>query len=82
MKTIRLGVIGTGLAWKKLHYPAIKEIITSGEIGEAVYFIRNNISCFPCKIADRNEVVYVDEPQKEEYINYIEGRERMQPYIQ
>jgi len=26
MKTIRLGVIGTGLAWKKLHYPAIKEL--------------------------------------------------------
>ncbi|MFW5991998.1 MAG: Gfo/Idh/MocA family protein, partial [Halanaerobiaceae bacterium] len=26
MKKIRLGVIGTGMAWKRLHWPAIKEL--------------------------------------------------------
>lgn len=26
MKKIRLGVIGTGLAWERLHYPAIREL--------------------------------------------------------
>lgn len=26
MKTVRLGVIGTGMAWEWLHYPAIKEL--------------------------------------------------------
>ena len=28
----------------------IKEIINSGKIGEAIYFIRNNASCFPCEM--------------------------------
>lgn len=28
----------------------IREIINSGKIGEVVYFIRNNASCFPCEM--------------------------------
>jgi len=28
----------------------IKEIISSGKIGDVVYFIRNNIACFPCEM--------------------------------
>jgi len=36
-------------------YNKIKEIITSGNIGEVVYFIRNNIACFPCEMANENE---------------------------
>jgi len=34
------------------------------------------------KSIETKEVVYVDEPQYKEYINYVEGRERIQPYIQ
>lgn len=30
----------------------------------------------------KKKVIYVDEPQNDEYINYVEGKERMQPYIQ
>jgi predicted dehydrogenase len=32
MKKIRLGVIGTGLAWERLHYPAIQELGDKYEI--------------------------------------------------
>ncbi|GAE87097.1 glucose-fructose oxidoreductase [Acetivibrio straminisolvens JCM 21531] len=32
MKKIRLAVIGTGLAWERLHYPAIKELGDKYEI--------------------------------------------------
>lgn len=32
MEKIRLGVIGTGLAWERLHYPAIKELQDKYEI--------------------------------------------------
>jgi len=32
MKKIRLGVIGTGLAWERLHYPAIQELADKYEI--------------------------------------------------
>ena len=28
----------------------IKELVSSGRIGEVVYFIRNNVSCFPCEM--------------------------------
>lgn len=29
----------------------IKQLIESGKIGEIVYFIRNNITCFPCEMS-------------------------------
>jgi predicted dehydrogenase len=32
MKKLRLGVIGTGLAWDRLHYPALKELSDKYEI--------------------------------------------------
>jgi len=32
MKKIRLAVIGTGMAWERLHYPAIKELEDKYEI--------------------------------------------------
>ncbi|MCX7920408.1 MAG: Gfo/Idh/MocA family oxidoreductase [Clostridia bacterium] len=32
MKRIRLGVIGTGLAWERLHYPALQELSDKYEI--------------------------------------------------
>jgi len=32
MKNVRLAVIGTGLAWERLHYPAIKELKEKYEI--------------------------------------------------
>ena len=32
MKKIRLGVIGTGMAWERLHYPALKELTDRYEI--------------------------------------------------
>src|SRR5690606_20851452 len=32
MKKIRLGVIGTGMAWERLHYPAISELGDKYEI--------------------------------------------------
>jgi predicted dehydrogenase len=28
----------------------IRELVSSGRIGDVVYFIRNNISCFPCEM--------------------------------
>ena len=32
MKKIRLGIIGTGMAWERLHYPAILELGDKYEI--------------------------------------------------
>jgi len=31
-------------------YNKIRDIVNSGKIGDVVYFIKNNISCFPCEM--------------------------------
>lgn len=28
----------------------IKELVNSGKIGEVIYFVKNNVSCFPCEM--------------------------------
>ncbi|MCX7747625.1 MAG: Gfo/Idh/MocA family oxidoreductase [Clostridia bacterium] len=28
----------------------LKELVSSGKIGDVIYFIRNNVSCFPCEM--------------------------------
>ena len=33
MEKVRIGVIGTGMAWEKLHYPAFRELAEYYEIG-------------------------------------------------
>ena len=32
MKKIRLGVIGTGMAWERLHWPALQELSDKYEV--------------------------------------------------
>lgn len=34
------------------------------------------------KSISTRQIIYVDEPQKQEYMNYIEGKQNIQPYIQ
>lgn len=50
MKKIRLGVIGTGLAWERLHYPALKELSDRYEIAALVNRTRSDAEAFAGKI--------------------------------
>ncbi len=57
MKKIRLGVIGTGLAWERLHYPALKELADRYEVAALVNRTRSDAEAFADKIGlDRKNV--------------------------
>lgn len=50
MKKIRLGVIGTGMAWEKLHYPAIQELGDKYEIAALTNLTKRDAEEFAKKI--------------------------------
>lgn len=50
MKRIRLGVIGTGLAWERLHYPAISELSDKYEIAALANRTKKDAEDFAKKI--------------------------------
>lgn len=50
MKRIRLGVIGTGLAWERLHYPAIQELFNEFEVVALANRTRKDADDFAKKI--------------------------------
>ena len=60
MKRIRLGVIGTGLAWERLHYPAIKELGDKYEIVALTNRTRKDAEDFAGKINLDIKNVYDD----------------------
>lgn len=60
MKKIRLGVIGTGLAWERLHYPAILELGGRYEIAALVNRTRKDAEEFAKKINLDIKNVYDD----------------------
>lgn len=60
MKTIRLGIIGTGLAWERLHYPAIKELGDKYKIAALANRTKSDAEQFAQKINLGNENVYSD----------------------
>lgn len=74
MQKIRLGVIGTGMAWEKLHYPALKELSDKYEIvalandtrAKAVEYARNmnldesNVYSDYRELLERDDVDVVD----------------------
>lgn len=60
MKKIRLGVIGTGLAWERLHYPAIQELGDKYEIAALSNRTRKDAEDFAKKINLDIKNVYDD----------------------
>lgn len=60
MKKIRLGVIGTGLAWERLHYPAIQELGDKYEIVALTNRTRKDAEDFARKINLDLKNVYDD----------------------
>ena len=60
MKKIRLGVIGTGLAWERLHYPAIVELQDKYEISALANRTRADAENFARKINLDQKNVYAD----------------------
>lgn len=60
MNKIRLAVIGTGLAWKKLHYPAIQELKDKYEIVALANRTRSDAESFAQKINLDVKNVYGD----------------------
>lgn len=60
MKKIRLGVIGTGLAWEQLHYPAIQELNDKYEIVALANRTRQDAENFANKINLDLKNVYDD----------------------
>ena len=60
MKKIRLGVIGTGLAWERLHYPAIKELQDKYEIAALANRTRTDAENFARSINLDQKNVYDD----------------------
>jgi predicted dehydrogenase len=60
MKTIRLGIIGTGLAWERLHYPAIKELGDKYEIVALANRTKADAEQFAKKINLGTENIYSD----------------------
>lgn len=60
MKKIRLGVIGTGLAWERLHYPAIQELGDKYEIVALCNRTRKDAEEFAKKINLDLKNVYED----------------------
>lgn len=60
MKRIRLGVIGTGLAWERLHYPAISKMSDKYEIVALANRTRSDAEAFARKINLDIKNVYQD----------------------
>lgn len=60
MKKIRLGVIGTGMAWERLHYPAIKELGDKFEITALCNRTLKDAQAFASKINLDPQNVYDD----------------------
>lgn len=60
MKKLRLGVIGTGLAWERLHYPAILELQDKYEIVALANRTREDAVNFARKINLDQKNVYDD----------------------
>ena len=60
MKKIRLGVIGTGLAWEKLHYPALQELSGKYEIAALANRTKKDAEEFAAKISLDMKNVYDD----------------------
>jgi predicted dehydrogenase len=60
MKKIRLGVIGTGLAWERLHYPALQELKDKYEIAALANRTRADAETFAQKINLDPSNVYGD----------------------
>jgi len=60
LKKIRLGVIGTGLAWERLHYPAIVELQDKYEISALANRTRADAENFARKINLDQKNVYAD----------------------
>lgn len=60
MKKIRLGVIGTGMAWERLHYPAIKELGDKFEIVALANRTKKDAETFASKIGLDQANVYED----------------------
>lgn len=60
MKKIRLGVIGTGMAWERLHYPAIKELGDRYEIAALSNRTKKDAEDFAKKINLDLSNVYSD----------------------
>lgn len=60
MKKIRLGVIGTGMAWERLHYPAIRELSDKYEIAALCNRTRKDAEDFAHKISLNFDNVYND----------------------
>lgn len=58
MKKIRLGVIGTGLAWERLHYPALKELSDKYEIVALANRTKKDAEEFAVKISLDSKNVY------------------------
>lgn len=63
MKTIRLGIIGTGMAWERLHYPAIKELGQKYQIVALANRTRIDAENFAKKIGLGLDNVYEDYKQ-------------------
>lgn len=60
MNKIRLGVIGTGLAWERLHYPALKELSDKYEIAALTNRTKADAEKFADQIGLARENVYSD----------------------
>lgn len=60
MKKLRLGVIGTGMAWEWLHYPAIKELGDKYEIAALANRTQDDAEQFAQKIGLDAKNVYSD----------------------
>lgn len=60
MKKLRLAVIGTGLAWERLHYPAIERLKDKFEIVALCNKTTEKVNAFADKIKLSKENVYTD----------------------
>jgi len=60
LKKIRLGVIGTGLAWERLHYPALAELQDKYEIAALANRTKADADNFAAKIGLDPKNVYDD----------------------
>lgn len=60
MKKIRLGVIGTGLAWERLHYPALQELGDKYEIAALANRTKEDAIAFAKSINLDTKNVYSD----------------------
>lgn len=74
MEKIRLGVIGTGLAWERLHYPAMKELQDKYEIAALANRTRTDAEKFAKMIHLDQKNVYDDyrELLKRDDINAVD----------